>query len=432
MTKEMKIKPGYKKTPVGIIPEDWEVKRLGEFLKKIIGGGTPSRSKEEYWNGNIPWVTVKDFATFNPEKTQEYITRKGLKNSSSNLIPAKTLITATRMGLGKVSIYDIDVAINQDLKALFPKDNLHKNYLYHWFIGNEKYIESLGNGSTVKGITLDDLKGLKFYEIPIKEQKQIADCLSTWDRGIEKLAALIDAKKEQKKGLMQQLFNGQLSMANGQLEKVENEKERLKGWKEVRLGKFCDEICGEYGLNKKAIPYSKKLMRYIRITDIADDGSLLNDSKMSVALSNEEKLKYKLSEGDLLFARTGATVGKTYLYNKDSDDKMVYAGYLIRFRIDYLKAHPVFIKEFTHTQRYWNWVKTFSARSGQPGINSSEYRSLKVPIPSLQEQTAIAQVLTTADREIELLEKKLEAMKEQKKGLMQVLLTGKKRLRVKG
>ena len=98
---------------------EWEVKTFGDIVERIVGGGTPSRGNPAFWGSEIPWVTVKDFATFNPHSTQESITRVGLNNSASNLIPAGTLITSTRMALGKSVVYQVDVAINQDLKALF-------------------------------------------------------------------------------------------------------------------------------------------------------------------------------------------------------------------------------------------------------------------------------------------------------------------------
>ena len=130
----------------------WTNTTLGRCFSKIVGGGTPSRAISEFWNGEIPWATVKVFATFNPYKTQEYISEAGLNHSSTHLIPKGTLITSTRMGIGKIVIYYVDVAINQDLKALFVSDDVSKEYIYHLFGMVGKIIESLGNGSTVKGI----------------------------------------------------------------------------------------------------------------------------------------------------------------------------------------------------------------------------------------------------------------------------------------
>lgn len=187
---------------------EWEVKRLGEITEKIVGGGTPSRSNLDYWNGDIPWVTVKDFATFNPHFTQETITKEGLQNSSSNLIPKGKLITSTRMALGKAVIYEVDVSINQDLKAIFPISSIDGAFLYFWFQKNAEMIESLGSGSTVKGISLADLRDLPFPKPTKKEQQAIAAVLSDMDAKI----SILKEKREKfvtiKQGMMQELLTG--------------------------------------------------------------------------------------------------------------------------------------------------------------------------------------------------------------------------------
>ena len=199
---------GYKQTELGEIPEDWEVKELGKLLDKIIGGGTPSRSNSAYWGENIPWVTVKDFATFNPTTSQEYITKLGLLSSSSNLIPAGVLITSTRMALGKAVIYDVPVSINQDLKALFLNKLVDNNFLYYWFEDNASKIDELGSGSTVKGLSLPDLKLIKF-RLPSKdEQFAIASVISDMDKEIEALQQRLSKTQQLKQGMMQELLTG--------------------------------------------------------------------------------------------------------------------------------------------------------------------------------------------------------------------------------
>lgn len=187
---------------------EWEIKRLGEVLEKIVGGGTPSRSNEKYWHGEIPWVTVKDFATFNPRSAQETITQEGLKNSSSNFIPSGTLITSTRMALGKAVIYEVGVCINQDLKALFPKTNVCTKFLYYWFENNAATIDELGSGSTVKGISLGDLKAITFLLSSLEEQTAIATILSDMDNELTGLESRRDKARQIKQGMMQELMTG--------------------------------------------------------------------------------------------------------------------------------------------------------------------------------------------------------------------------------
>lgn len=191
---------------------EWDVKRLGDVIEKFVGGGTPSRSNSDYWGDEIPWVTVKDFATFNPRHSQEAITKTGLHNSASHLIPSGTLITSTRMALGRAVIYEVDVAINQDLKALFPKSVLDTRYLYFWFQYHGQEIDELGSGSTVKGISLPELKKIEF-RLPLRsEQTAIAAVLSDMDAEIATLEAKLAKARSVKQGMMQELLTGRIRL----------------------------------------------------------------------------------------------------------------------------------------------------------------------------------------------------------------------------
>ena len=198
-----------------------------------------------------------------------------------------------------------------------------------------------------------------------------------------------------------------------------------KEW-EVNQLKNITLIKGDYGINAAAVEYRQDLPTYIRITDIDDDGCFSTNKKMSVDDVNSDN--FYLVKNDLVFVRTGATVGKSYLYN-ENDGRLVFAGFLIRFKIDTSKINDYFLWSFTKSKPYWDWVKTVSMRSGQPGINSTEYSLLHIPIPPLPEQKAIADCLSTWDKAIEK-QTALIAQKElSKKALMQQLLSGKKRLK---
>ncbi len=186
----------------------WETKRLGDALERVIGGGTPSRDNPDYWGGSIPWATVKDFATFHPTGTQEGITAEGLRNSASNLIPRGTLITSTRMALGRAVVFEVDVAINQDLKALIVKDGQIVDFLRHWFSLKARKIDEMGSGSTVKGISVSDLKGLEFALVREDEQVAIANVLSDMDTEIAALEQRRDKTRLLKQGMMQELLTG--------------------------------------------------------------------------------------------------------------------------------------------------------------------------------------------------------------------------------
>jgi type I restriction enzyme S subunit len=156
--------------------------KLGTLVS-ISGGGTPDRSNEAYWGGDIPWVSVKDFKSLEIHGALEHITTEGLDSSATNLIPAGTIIVPTRMALGKAAINTKPVAINQDLKALRVRDEseVDRDYLFRFLLSKASFLESRGKGATVKGITLDVLRDL---DVPLpnpQQQRRIAAILKQAD-----------------------------------------------------------------------------------------------------------------------------------------------------------------------------------------------------------------------------------------------------------
>ncbi|HQK23888.1 MAG TPA: restriction endonuclease subunit S, partial [Synergistaceae bacterium] len=249
----------------------------------------------------------------------------------------------------------------------------------------------------------------------IAEQQKIADCLSSVDDLIALEARKLDALKTHKKGLMQQLFP-----AEGEtLPKLRFPEFRDAGeWETLPMRKLLSRD-PEYGVNAPSSPYSEDKLTYLRITDIDDDGNFLSNSKVSVDINPVDG--NFLKKGDIVLARTGASVGKSYRY-KDKDGPLVFAGFLIRIRPESTKAVSAFLSNFLTTQQYWSWVGVTSTRSGQPGINGTEYASLPVPVPpAIAEQQKIADCLSSLDDLIALETQKLDALKTHKKGLMQQL-----------
>lgn len=396
------VKPGYKKTPVGIIPKDWEVKRISK-VGKIIGGGTPSTTNLDYWNGDINWFTPTEIKNKYIGKSARRITELGLKNSSARLLPIGTILLTTRATIGEASISTEISTTNQGFQSIVCDENTNNLFLYELVKFNKHELYRRANGSTFLEISGKEVKKIQLPIPPLPEQKAIADCLTTWDKGIEKLTQLIASKKEQKKGLMQQLLTG---------------KKRLEGfeeeWKEVRLGKYFKERnqCGFDDLE---------------LLSIGEDGVYPQSESNKKDTSNADKSKYKLIEvGDLGYNTMRLWQGRIAL----SDIKGIVSP---AYTIIIPQTEKVNSKYFSYMFKMPFVVNKFY-RNSQGMVSDTltcrynDFKKIKLSIPSLKEQTAITEVLTTADKEIELLENKLETFKTQKKGLMQVLLTGTLRL----
>lgn len=161
------------------LPQGWAATQLGELVSSIVGGGTPSKSNAQYFQGEIPFMTVKDMHGRFIVDTQDHITEEALVDSASRLIPADTLVVASRMSLGKIARPTVPVAINQDLKALFLREGIDKTYVEYAWRAKESDIQGKGTGTTVKGIRLEDIRGLDIALAPSGEQTRIANQLDT-------------------------------------------------------------------------------------------------------------------------------------------------------------------------------------------------------------------------------------------------------------
>ncbi len=422
----------YKEVMIGpkkmSIPEDWNLVAIEKVAEDFISGGTPDTNVDDYWEGDIPWTTnaYVNGPFFSNGKRK--ITEKGLENSSANVVPKGNLLFGTRVNVGNVALNEVDMAISQDITGILLDKEGISNEFVMWFLYNaEPILRQFEQGSTIKGMLVDDLKKFEIPLPPLPEQRRIAEILSTVDDTIQKTDEVIEKAERLKKGLMQDLLTK--GIGHDEFKEVQigpKTVEIPEKWNVERLEDACQEK-PKYGANSSSIDYDDSLPRYIRITDISEDGHLKDDEKRSIP--KEEAKGYFLEENNLVFARSGATVGKTYLYD-NKDGKCAYAGYLIRYKLDPNIIFPRFAFYYTHSWIYYSWVKSMIRATSQPNINSQEYSSLKFVLPPLSEQKEIANIIDTLDNKIQKEKSYKEKLEKLKKGLMQDLLTGKVRLNV--
>ncbi len=186
----------------------------------------------------------------------------------------------------------------------------------------------------------------------------------------------------------------------------------MSEWKEYKLGDLTVDGKGSYGIAAPAVDYDVEKYTYLRITDINDDGTLNKNGLKSVDDKNAPK--YLLHKNDIVFARTGASVGRSYFYD-ERDGELVYAGFLIKYSIDPSKVNPKILKFYTHSQAYYDWIQTVDNGATRGNINAQTYALMPVVLPERQEQDKIVSILTSLDDKINLLRREnatLEAMAE--------------------
>jgi type I restriction enzyme S subunit len=386
-----------------IFDEEWEEKIMRDICKINQGLQIPiSERFYEKANDNYFYIT-NEF--LRKDSVKSYF----IKNPSESVICYEDDILMTRTGNTGQVVTNVHGAFHNNFFKIKYDKTCDKWFLYYFLTSYKTQGTILKLAGTS---TIPDLNHGDFYKIAINiptlsEQQKIASFLSAVDEKIQQLSRKKELLEQYKKGLMQQLFSGKLRF------KDENGKD-YPDWEERKLGDVCTNI--SYGMNAAATSYDGQ-NKYLRITDIDESSDGLNIEKLTSPNGLLED-KFRVKEGDLLFARTGASVGKTYLY-RNSDGILYFAGFLIRFHVKV--AIPAFVYFQTQSTKYYKWVKVMSMRSGQPGINAEEYKIFNISFPCLEEQQKIATFLSSLDAKIESTNQQINKMQSFKKGLLQQL-----------
>src|SRR5690554_680484 len=196
-----------------MVPKGWNVRPLAD-IAKVTSGGTPSRTKPEYWlNGTVPWIRTTEVqnCVLTPEDTQEYISELGLKNSSAKIVPAGTVLLAM-IGQGKtrgqVALLKFEATTNQNCAAIIFKNDQEPAFHFNFLLSQYENIRAMSNSAGQSNLSGALVKSIRVPVPPLPEQKKIAQILSTWDKAITTTEQLLANSQQQKKALMQQLLTG--------------------------------------------------------------------------------------------------------------------------------------------------------------------------------------------------------------------------------
>jgi type I restriction enzyme M protein len=358
---------------------------LGEICD-LIGGGTPSKKNESYWsNGSVKWISSKHIDERGQIKGHELISTEAVKESSTKIAPKGSTIIITRVSVGKFAFADDDYAINQDLTALVSKDakRLDPEFIRVVALHIATVVDRNAEGIGVRGVTRKFLSELQIPLPPLEIQKEIVAEIEGYQNVIDGARAVLNH------------YRPHIPIH--------------PDWPIVELGEITKP---EYGFTEKAAETGDA--RFIRITDIAPDGTLRTEGEKFITL-NKEARGSMLAKGDILVARTGATFGKTMIFEEDYP--AVFASFLIRLRFPKDRVLPRYYWVFAQSDLYWNQAKALMTGGAQPQFNGNALVQVKIPLPPLAEQQAIVaeieaeQALVNANRElIERMEAKIQSV----------------------
>lgn len=403
------------------------------FLFDIFSGSTPETGKDFYWDGDIAWITPEDISILKEKyllsDTKRKITDEGFINAGLKLAPKDAIVFTKRAPIGNLALLNIEACCNQGCFLLVSKDKTSSLFFYYYLLSQKKYLQVLGRGSTFMELSLDEMKSLKVPYLSTKQQLNIVNYLSRETKEIDEQIELkekqITLLNEKRQALITQAVTRGLN-PNVKLKDsgVNCMGEIPEHWGVVQMKYLASEPL-KYGANEAALDDNINNPRFIRITDINNDGSLKEDTFKSLEM--ELAKDYLLDDGDVLFARSGATVGKAFLYKKEWGVSC-FAGYLIRMRCNRKKILPEYLILITESNYYWRQIYSESIQATIQNFSGEKYSSMKIILPDIKEQGTIISFLRTELNKLEgmskLTEKTICLLKERRTALISAAVTG--------
>jgi type I restriction enzyme S subunit len=381
----------------------WNSSRLGN-LGEFKGGGTPTTDNSEYWDGDIPWISssdVKENDILNLNVTR-YLSKKAIEESATKIIPEGSILFVSRVGVGKLTVSEVKLCTSQDFANLSPKkDNSY--YIAYYFLSKNKLLHQYAQGTSIKGFTMGDLKSIPINFPSLPEQQKIASFLTEVDTKLSQLTKKKALLENYKKGVMQQIFSQEIRFKD-------DDGNDYGDWEEKKLGTICNYKNGG------------SFESYV-----SDEGSYNLISLNSLDISGKLKAVHKrvtiddnsLNKGDLVMVLSdvahGYFLGLTDIIPNDTfvlNQRMGALKPKIDINRYYLKTYINF------SQKYF---KLMGQGSSQQNLSKGDILNFNVKLPSIEEQTKIANFLSELDTKIEVLSTSIENTQTFKKGLLQQL-----------
>ena len=395
------------KTQTKKIPEGWEEMKLGD-VANIINGGTPRTSVNKYWDGGVPWITPRDLSNYKNiyiSKGERNISAEGLEKSSARLVPKGSILLTSRAPIGYVVIAKNTISTNQGFKSLvLHPDITHNIYFYYWLKNNVDYLKTLGTGSTFLEISKNSIQKITISLPPLPEQRRIADILSAVDEYIEVTREVVETSERLKKGLMQKLFI------------------KKRGWKEMKLGDVANIING--GTPRTSVnKYWDGGVPWITPRDLSNYKNIyISKGERNISAEGLEKSSARLVPKGSILLTSRAPIGYVVIAKNTISTNQGFKS---------LVLHP----DITHNIYFYYWLKnnvdylkTLGTGSTFLEISKNSIQKITISLPPLPEQRRIADILSAVDEKVIINREKVQKLEVLKKGLMQDLLSGKKRV----
>jgi type I restriction enzyme S subunit len=347
--------------------QDWPTKRLAEVCQ-ILGGATPSKKNPKFYGGDIPWATVGDMNVEVITTTEEYITKAGVADCSTNVIPSGSIVVATRVGLGKVCVLGQDTAINQDLKGLTPKNTkeLTTRWLFWWLKSKASDIQKAGTGATVQGVKMTFVQELEIPLPPLAEQKRIVALLDEAFAGIDEAKANAEANQENAIALFQSYLNSVFAQCG-------------ETWTEKPLGEV---LVKTETIDPTRTPRAE--FDYIDVSSVSKDELVVQQTQRLLGKDAPSRARKLVRANDVIFATIRPTLRRIAIVPGELDGQVCSTGYFVLRPKGEIDHRWVFY--FLQTGSFLAEMEMLQKGASYPAVTDNDVRSQMIPIPSLGEQ----------------------------------------------
>lgn len=405
--------------------------RLGEIVTQLTHGGTPSTENSAHWVGSIPWITGADIVNQRVGEIRRHINEKAVRTTSTNVVEKGDLLLVTRTGVGKMAVASFDVAISQDFTGLTFDDSVaDTNYLYFLLQAKTNELLIFNQGTSINGITRADLLGLEL-DLPEKsDQAAIADILTTVDRAIEQIEALIAKQRRIKAGLLHDLLTRGID-EHGRLRDPSTHR-----FKPSPVGlvpeewevKSIDEITAFVGSGITPTGgsqvYGHEGILFIRSQNVHDNGLVLDDVAYIDDSINARMRRSQVFANDVLLNITGASIGRCCYVPVGFPTANVNQHVCIIRQRDTSPQDAIFLSSFIASHFGQKQIKMLNAGGNREGLNYQQVRNIVVPYPEAQERRRFADLVMMMTDSIQNAVDTHAKQLYLKAGLMQDLLSG--------
>jgi type I restriction enzyme, S subunit len=415
----------------------WDIYKIGE-LCDVITGSTPSRNNSEYWNeGRVPWFTVDDIRKGGRviHNTIQHVTEKAVEESSLRLMPADTVLLCCTASVGEYAITRVPITSNQQFNGLVIKpefkDKLSADFLFNVASTLKEKLKAFCGKTSVDFVSGSNLKSIQIPLPPLAEQRKIAEILRTWDEAIKTAEAELKAKQDRKRGLMQKILSpgGQIKA-----EKTNSFRESVKrfalpsDWRWM----FVRDVAkvSFSSVDKKSVE-GERAVRLCNYMDVFYNRRIREGMPFMVSTASESDIKkFTLNKGDVVLTKDSETPEEIAFAAviDEQIDKLVCGYHLAVLRPDNDKVTGEYLMSAINFHPNHHQFIRLANGATRFGLGIDSLNNAVIPVPPMDVQRNIAEILKSADAEVELINKRIDFLRIQKRGIMQKLLTGEVRV----